>query len=226
MQNNSVIDKFMGDTFFLSNFYKASVNYLGFTFLSSEAAFQAAKCPRRMAEFTTLPPNEAKRLGRSVKMRPDWDTVKDGIMYDVCLAKFTQHPDLAEKLLATGDAMLIEGNTWGDTYWGVCNGVGENHLGKTLMQIREELREERGSTSKKEDVVKSFKGVMERYRSGAFGDKSMSLYNVFLRAGAIDTLEAAIGFGEDTLIECGLSEKMAKLIAGNTVFERDGEDHV
>ena len=66
--------------------------------------------------------------------------VKTNIMYDICLAKFTQNQDLKEKLLKTGNAILIEGNWWNDTYWGVCNGIGENNLGKILMKIREELK--------------------------------------------------------------------------------------
>lgn len=61
-------------------------------------------------------------------------------MYEICKAKFTQHKDLAEKLLETGDEELVEGNKWNDTYWGVCNGKGKNQLGKILMRIREELK--------------------------------------------------------------------------------------
>ena len=62
-------------------------------------------------------------------------------MYDVCKAKFTQNPNLAQLLIETGDATLIEGNNWDDVVWGVCNGVGENRLGKILMQIRTEIKE-------------------------------------------------------------------------------------
>lgn len=136
---NNAITEFRGDNFFLSNFYPAPVVYQGVRFENSEAAFQAAKCPRRMQEFCGLNPSEAKRLGRRVGLRIDWEEVKFGVMYQVCKAKFTQNPDLTQKLIDTGDAELIEGNTWGDKVWGVCNGVGENYLGKILMQIREEL---------------------------------------------------------------------------------------
>ncbi len=59
-------------------------------------------------------------------------------------SKFTRHFDLREKLLATGDRKLVEGNTWGDTFWGVCRGNGKNHLGKILMKIRAELQAEPG----------------------------------------------------------------------------------
>lgn len=136
----NAINVFKGDNAFLSNFYVAPVIYDGIRFENSEAAFQAAKCPERMREFCGLSPQAAKRLGRRVEMRPDWDAVKYDVMYQVCKAKFTQNQDLLDKLLATGDAELVEGNTWGDQVWGVCDGVGENNLGKTLMRIRSELR--------------------------------------------------------------------------------------
>lgn len=136
----NAIKEFKGGNAFLSNFYVSSVIYEGIRFENSEAAFQAAKCPERMREFCGLSPQAAKRLGRRVEMRPDWEVVKYDVMYQVCKAKFTQNHDLLDKLLATGDAELVEGNTWGDQIWGVCKGVGENHLGKTLMRIRAELR--------------------------------------------------------------------------------------
>lgn len=135
----SVIDTFKGKYFFLSNFYPAVVEYQDCRFENNEAAFQAAKCPERMPEFCGLTPNAAKRLGRKVALRSDWETVKYDIMYEVCMAKFTQNPDLLSKLLATGDANLIEGNTWGDKVWGICNGEGQNHLGRILMRVRSEL---------------------------------------------------------------------------------------
>jgi ribA/ribD-fused uncharacterized protein len=133
------IKTFKGNNFFLSNFYVAPVVYQGIRFENNEAAFQAAKCPERMRDFCGLNPQAAKRLGRRVELRPDWESVKYDVMYQVCKAKFTQNPNLLERLLATGDAELVEGNTWGDQVWGVCKGVGENHLGKTLMRIRAEL---------------------------------------------------------------------------------------
>lgn len=73
-----------------------------------------------------------------MNLRPDWEEVKDDVMYTVCKAKFLQNPGLLKKLLDTGDAELIEGNTWNDQIWGVCNGSGENRLGKILMRIRDE----------------------------------------------------------------------------------------
>ena len=134
------ITQFRGKYFFLSNFFSAPVYYRGIRFENNEAAFQAAKCPERMREFSTLAPRGAKRLGRQVKLRPDWETAKFNVMNQVCMAKFLQNPDLAWKLVETGTAELVEGNTWGDKLWGVCNGVGENHLGHILMDIRDDIR--------------------------------------------------------------------------------------
>lgn len=133
------ITQFRGEYAFLSNFYSAPVYYRGIRFENNEAAFQAAKCPGRMREFSKLSAPDAKRLGRRVSLRPDWETVKFDIMDQICKAKFLQNPDLAWKLVATGSAELIEGNTWGDRIWGVCNGAGENHLGLILMDIRDDL---------------------------------------------------------------------------------------
>ena len=75
------ISEFRGEYYFLSNFYSAPVTYNGMCFENNEAAFQAAKCPERMTEFCRLNPSEAKRLGRRVKLRGDWEAVKDTVMY-------------------------------------------------------------------------------------------------------------------------------------------------
>ena len=90
---------------------------------------------------TALKPSEAKRLGQRVALRPDWEAVKLGVMEDIVRAKFTQHESLAVKLINTGDRGLIEGNTWQDLFWGVdiTTRKGENHLGRILMKIRDEL---------------------------------------------------------------------------------------
>lgn len=71
--------------------------------------------------------------------RPDWEEVRISVMEDVQMEKFRQYPELAKKLVATGDAELIYGNTCGDTYWGVFEGEGENNLGKVLMKVRDRL---------------------------------------------------------------------------------------
>lgn len=134
------IDSFRGENFFLSNFYEAPVTYGGYTFKNNEAAFQAQKCAcHNIVPFTEYDPKEAKAQGRKVLLRDDWEIVKIGIMHDIVLAKFIQNPDLRDKLLATGDVCLEEGNNWGDTVWGTVNGIGENNLGKILMDVREIL---------------------------------------------------------------------------------------
>jgi hypothetical protein len=129
---------FKGEYSFLSNFYTTPVSYGGLTYPSSEAAYQAAKCanPAEKIAFTRMGPVEAKQAGRTVALRSDWEEVKVVIMAEVVHAKFEQSARLQEKLLATGDRPLIEGNWWGDTFWGVCRGRGTNWLGVILMRER------------------------------------------------------------------------------------------
>lgn len=139
-----MIDKFEGKYRFLSNFYPRSITYEGTLYLNNEAAFQAQKVTdyKEQEQFRFASPSEAKRLGRKVNLRSDWDKVKDQCMEDIVRSKFTQNNDLKKKLIATGDEELIEGNWWKDTYWGVCKGKGQNKLGKILMKIRKELKSE------------------------------------------------------------------------------------
>ncbi len=126
---------------FLSNFYPCYVSYEGLTYPSSENAFQAAKTLDLglREQFVSPPAWKAKKLGRRLVMRSDWDLIKFSVMKEILTIKF-QDQYLKEQLLETGDQKLIEGNSWGDIIWGVCKGRGENHLGKLLMQLREELR--------------------------------------------------------------------------------------
>ena len=108
------IDNFREEYFFLSNFYPSKVKYDRIEYLNSEAAFQAQKCSRRSdrLEFENLNPSEAKRLGRKVKIREDWEIVKFSIMRNIIREKFNQNPDITLKLIETGDNYLEEGNTW------------------------------------------------------------------------------------------------------------------
>ena len=134
---------FTGAFDFLSNFYPARVEVGGVCYSNAEAAFQAQKCvdAAERGEFAELVAVKAKRRGRQVKLRPDWDSVRLGVMEEVVRAKFRQNSDLAARLLGTGRLPLAEGNSWGDLFWGVDvkTGKGENHLGRILMKIREEL---------------------------------------------------------------------------------------
>lgn len=126
----------------LSNFYMSSVRYLGITYPSSEHAYQAQKTldlVERQQIATLKTPGQAKRAGKAVKMRSDWEQVKDQIMEDIVRIKFQSNPVLMAKLLSTGDLYLEETNTWNDTYWGVCKGRGQNKLGKILMKVRDQL---------------------------------------------------------------------------------------
>ena len=136
------IDSFRGEYDYLSNFYSCPVEYDGLTYQNTEAAFQAAKCVDRneREKFVSLSPGQAKRLGRKVDLREDWAAVKIDVMREVLICKFSQNPGLREKLIATGDVELIEGNHWNDRFWGVCRGKGQNHLGKLLMKLREILK--------------------------------------------------------------------------------------
>lgn len=137
------IDVFGGRYFFLSNFFTAPVTWEGRTYQNNEAAFQSAKCIKdsQRDKFTQLDPSRAKRAGRNVLLRQDWEDIKEQVMYEVCFAKFTQNPDLGKKLVETGDAILVEGNDWNDRVWGMVKGVGQNKLGKILMRIREEIKD-------------------------------------------------------------------------------------
>jgi ribA/ribD-fused uncharacterized protein len=137
---------FLGEYHFLSNFYRVQVEYDGLTYPSSEHAYQAAKTsdPGQRKEIRGLrTAGEAKKYGGRkgpIRLRQGWDGMKIQIMRDVLWAKFTQNNDLAEMLLATGDAELVEGNDWGDKFWGRVNGHGENWLGKILVETRTKLR--------------------------------------------------------------------------------------
>lgn len=138
-----MIDRFVGEYAFLSNFFEFPVYYSGILYQNSEAAFQAQKTldPKERKNFSTLNPSEAKKKGRHVALRDDWEYVKNDIMFDVVLSKFVTNPVLKKMLLDTGNEELVEGNTWNDTYWGVCNGEGQNRLGKILMKVRSLLKE-------------------------------------------------------------------------------------
>lgn len=146
-----MISDFSRENFFLSNFYNAYLDYEGVVFCSTEAAFQAAKTLdiEERKKIARMSPSESKKAGRKVALRRDWESVKDKVMYDVCLAKFTMNESLKERLLATGDEELVEGNEWHDNYWGNCTCdnckdiPGRNQLGKTLMKVRADIREGR-----------------------------------------------------------------------------------
>lgn len=139
------IDAFWGEYRFLSNFARVPVVYEGHVYPSVENAYQAAKsalAADRQA-FVDLPPGETKRRAQTLEVRPDWLLQREAVMLTLLRLKFHQSP-FRELLLATGRRPLVEGNTWGDTYWGVCDGEGRNRLGELLMQVRSEIASESG----------------------------------------------------------------------------------
>lgn len=147
--NQEVIDNFRGEYRFLSNFeIDVPNNYAimldGEPYKCVEAAYQAAKTfdkdERKQIQATNTP-GKAKRLGQEVKLRKDWENIKLQVMYDCLIQKFS-YPYFKDLLLGTYPKLLVEGNTWNDTFYGICNGVGQNNLGKLLMAIREKFRNE------------------------------------------------------------------------------------
>jgi len=139
------ITQFAGPYRFLSNFWPASIEFDRRLYPSVEHAYQAAKVDPLLREpFTCGEPGVVKRMGRRATLfYPDWETRKFDVMLRCLRAKFdpVRNPTLAELLLQTGTRELIEGNTWGDRIWGQCPvGIGENHLGRLLMQVRRELQ--------------------------------------------------------------------------------------
>lgn len=144
-----VIDRFVWPWDVLSNFHQSPLIYQGITYPTVEHAFQAAKTHERflreqIAEAKT--PSVAKQLGRQVKLRGDWEDVKDSVMEELLTIKFSEI-EPAMLLNTSGDSLLVEGNNWHDQYWGDCRcgqhiGVtGLNRLGELLMVVRSRNRE-------------------------------------------------------------------------------------
>ena len=142
-----VIDNFDGVNEFLSNFFPSEiVGEDGITYPTVEHYFQAHKVfnlEDREKIAGAITPGMAKKAGRAVDLRPDWEKVKINIMWDALKLKF-KDPNLKQKLLNTKDAKLIEGNTWHDNFWGDCrcekcqHKVGRNQLGTLLMVVRQQ----------------------------------------------------------------------------------------
>jgi hypothetical protein len=139
----NVIGPFRGEWRWLSNFWPARVYLDGVEYPTVEHAYVAAKTldlELRAAVLAFSSPGDAKRLGRKFTLRPDWDSVKLDVMESLLRQKFAD-PMLRRKLVWTYPNELVELNEWGDTFWGVCRGKGENHLGRILMKIRDEARQ-------------------------------------------------------------------------------------
>ena len=141
------IDKFIDEEYFLSNFYIHPFNWNGKEYKSSEHAFQAYKADNEAEhEWIRLmdTPGKAKRNGSLVRMKKDWEKIKEDVMFEILRVKFSD-PVLKQKLIETKNYELIEGNYWHDNFYGNCTCqncksiVGENKLGKMLMKIRQEI---------------------------------------------------------------------------------------
>lgn len=144
-ESEKSITAFEGNYAFLSNFYPAVIEMDGIIYPCVEHAYQAAKTldPALRQRISKLPSAAAaKRYGGQLSLRPDWLTVRLEIMRSLLKKKFDplQHPDLVQQLLQTGNKELIEGNMWGDRFWGKCSGYGQNQLGLILMELRRSLR--------------------------------------------------------------------------------------
>jgi ribA/ribD-fused uncharacterized protein len=140
------IDSFKGEYRFLSNFWLCRVEYDGDIYPSVEHAYQAAKLEERVKRASmqraSVSASEAKKWGQTVAIRPDWEDIKLDVMMELVRSKFNLNPGLRQQLLLTGSKLLIEGNYWMDTFWGVCDGVGDNHLGRILMEVRAKISDE------------------------------------------------------------------------------------
>lgn len=135
---NKPIDRFIGEYRFLSNFHPSVVMFDGKQYATVEHAYQASKtlCSATRELIRRAPtPGKAKRLGRQVLLRPNWEETKGTVMLQLQFEKF-KNPELKQLLLATGERKLQEGNNWGDREWGMVDGVGKNKLGKALMTVR------------------------------------------------------------------------------------------
>lgn len=142
---NQPIAAFTGEYRWLSNFWPAPVMLDGVVYPTVEHAYVAAKTTDpavRHQVLLCIGPTSVKRFGRTIRLRDDWDMTRLTVMADLVWQKF-QEPDLRRRLINTTGRELIEGNTWNDTFWGVCNGVGMNHLGRIIMNIREHIIRER-----------------------------------------------------------------------------------
>lgn len=139
-----MILQFKDEYRWLSNFWLSVVVYEGIEYPSVENAYQSSKTLdlEHRKYFETCTSGQAKRRGKELNIRSDWDTIKLSIMEDLLIQKF-KHPELRQKLIDTGNQKIREGNNWNDRFWGVClkTGLGENHLGYLIVKIRDRIND-------------------------------------------------------------------------------------
>jgi ribA/ribD-fused uncharacterized protein len=163
------VKEFQGAMRFLSNFFTSTFEFEGVSYKNAEAAFQAQKTldPAEREQFSNMTGAQARKAGRRVTLRDGWNDMRVDVMSQIVLAKFKQNAKLAKQLLDTGNAILEEGNTWGDTFWGVSEGRGENHLGRILMRVRQELGGEGAvaalTQSERAEMIRLRREVAELY---------------------------------------------------------------
>lgn len=146
------ITTFRGQYFFLSNFYPVRVHFEGLEYPTVEHAYQAAKtvqAEERLTIQALRTPAEAKKMGRQITIRSDWDGWKVAIMFELVFKKFYENTQLGGLLVSTGTRPIIEENWWGDTFWGTYKGRGRNELGEILMDVRKILHDDCVNASKK-----------------------------------------------------------------------------
>lgn len=148
IHNEREIRGFFDEYRWLSNFFPCRVESVatGLVYPSAENAYQAAKCPiSERLPFTKVSAAASKKMGKAGKRfsSDEWNDKKEMIMRTIVLTKFLQNPELGQKLIDTGDRYLEETNWWGDVYWGVCRGTGENTLGRILMDVREVIKKQK-----------------------------------------------------------------------------------
>lgn len=135
-----MINEFQGEYRWLSNFVECDIEYNGFIYPSVENAYQAAKMKNKedALKFLYLTSGQAKRLAKTLPIRNDWGKLKIYYMREFLIQKFSQKP-YRDLLMDTCGLDIIEGNRWGDKYWGVClkTNNGQNNLGKLIMGIRD-----------------------------------------------------------------------------------------
>ena len=162
MGNVKVISGFLGKYHFLSNFHPSFITIVGISYRSVEAAYQASKtdCINTRREFANFEPAQAKRSGKHITLRNGWGDVTKIECMELCLRAKFMIPELRDRLISTDPLELIETNSWGDQFWGVCNGSGRNVMGKLLMMIRDEIisyePEEEPSNIEDNDTVRAF----------------------------------------------------------------------
>jgi ribA/ribD-fused uncharacterized protein len=173
------INRFTGEHRFLSNFFEGPepVVWLGYECRTAEHAYQASKANNVTAQrdiALAATPGQAKRAGRNIELRSDWEEIKLDVMRRILAVKFDSGTDLADQLLATGDRLLVEGNTWNDRFWGVCREQGRNWLGHLLMARRAELRAydmlARSLADAAEDTLTALRGGLTREQGERIAD--------------------------------------------------------